>query len=257
MSLPVRVVRSLRTGAFFTLSALWCIAIIVFLFLARGRLFQPMLRIWAWGSLTLFRVRVDGPERTPLEPGRRYVLCSNHRSHLDIFALALALPDVELCFVAKRELERVPIFGAGLKLSGQILVDRDNTEDARRQMREAMASGSGSVVFFAEGTRSAPDELAEFKKGAAVTAIQGGMPLVPVAIAGSGHRLERHSLLVTPGVIRVRLGQPIDTAGLGEDDREALTAEARERVGEMLASLESEANRVRPAGITGSVRARV
>ncbi|HWP35775.1 MAG TPA: lysophospholipid acyltransferase family protein [Thermodesulfobacteriota bacterium] len=169
------------------------------------------------------RYRVEGRERIPEGP---VVFVANHRSHLDIPVLCLALGR-PLRFVAKRELVRIPFFGWALFLLGHITVDRRNPEQARLALERAAGRVRGglSVLFFAEGTRGTPEliarsRLAPLKKGGIVLALTAGVPLVPVAIAGTERILPKGSLAVRPGEVRVRIGPPLDTRGLTLADRD-------------------------------------
>jgi 1-acyl-sn-glycerol-3-phosphate acyltransferase len=93
-------------------------------------------------------------------------------------------------------------------------------------------------VFFAEGERSANGDLSAFKKGGAAFAIDAGLPVVPVAVAGSEQVLPKHSLMVMPGSIRVAFGEPIPTVGLLASDRERVTTIAHDRVRDLLQRIE-------------------
>jgi 1-acyl-sn-glycerol-3-phosphate acyltransferase len=65
-------------------------------------------------------------------------------------------------------------------------------------------------------------------------AIEAGVPVVPVAIEGSGAVLPSAGFRVRPGTIRVRFGAPLATTGLQSTDRNALARRAREAVVELL-----------------------
>jgi 1-acyl-sn-glycerol-3-phosphate acyltransferase len=90
-----------------------------------------------------------------------------------------------------------------------------------------------SVLIFPEGGRSL-EGLKPFKEGAAYIAIKAGVPVVPVALIGTLQVLPMHSLNVRPGHVTLRVGDPIPTANLKSHDREMLTQQLRERVGELL-----------------------
>ena len=239
-----KLLRALRVAVFFAVSPLYLVAVIVVILVSHDvRHWYPLVRLWADHSLRWFRVGVEADAAHRIEPGRDYVLLCNHRSHFDIFALFVSLPHTYTRWVAKRELEKVPLFGYALKISGQILVNRNDHSQAIDELRRHLGESGMSVVFFAEGQRSDDARLMPFKKGGAAFAIDAGLPLVPIAIAGSEHVLEKHSLMVSPGTITVKVGEPIETRGLTIDDRGALTERARAQVEEMLEQLEpSERN---------------
>ena len=159
---------------------------------------------------------------------RPCVFVANHLSWIDVLALAAVVPP-PVRFVAKRELGRVPLFGAALRTGRHIVIDRrDRTaalsayQEAARVIREGM-----SAMIFAEGTRSRDGRLQEFKKGPFVLAIAAQVPVVPVMIEGTYQVLPRGAWAPRPGPITIRFGDPIATQGLTYDDRDALSARVR------------------------------
>ena len=235
-----RTVASLRLGVFYLFSALFIpVILLVALLDSTGSAYYPLARFWARTGLAIFRIRVAATGVERLKAGQDYVLLANHRSHFDTLAVVDALDSRETRWVAKRELTKVPLFGYGLKVTGQILVDRRDNAQAIAELRKNLGKRGVSVVFFGEGERSYGRKLAPFKKGGAAFAIDAGLPVVPVAIAGSEHVLPKRSLIVLPGLIRVAFGEPISTEGMTAADREELTKLAQDRVVHLLADMES------------------
>jgi 1-acyl-sn-glycerol-3-phosphate acyltransferase len=169
-------------------------------------------------------VSVRGSEH--LASGGPFVLTPNHQSHLDILALLGFLPG-RTRFAAKRELWRHPIVGGVLDTLDMVPIDRENPEVAVAALARTDAR-AGSLVIFPEGTRSRDGRLREFKKGAFVLAIRAGLPVVPVICRGTRRLMPRGSrLTVVPGRVELVVEEPIPTAGLGYDDRDALAARVR------------------------------
>ena len=54
------------------------------------------------------------------------------------------------------------------------------------------------------------------------------MPIVPVAVDGSWRVVPRGSSLMHPGDVKVRIGEPIPTAGLKQEDLEPLIRKVRD-----------------------------
>lgn len=238
-SLPARIIASLRLGFFYLFSALFIpLILLVALVTPGGSAYYPLARFWARAALKIFRIRVSAEGMDRLTPGQDYVLLANHRSHFDPLAVVDALDLRETRWVAKRELTKVPLFGYGLKVTGQILVDRRDNAQAVAALRANLGKHGVSVVFFAEGERSHGRRLAPFKKGGAAFAIDAQLPIVPVAISGSERVLPKHSLVVLPGRIHIVFGDPISTDRMGPEDRERLTLLAQDRVQSLLAGLE-------------------
>ncbi len=163
-----------------------------------------------------------------IDPDRPQILVANHSSWFDILALTAYLPGRTL-FVAKQELGKIPVFGRAARACGHIFIDRydrNRAVDSLAAARKILEEESPTVIMFPEGTRSATGELMRFKKGAFVLAIQTGVDVVPVAISGSREILRKGSLMVHPGTIRVRFGEPIRIEGLDLDHRNELTDRA-------------------------------
>ena len=181
------------------------------------------LNRWASGA----RVTARGLEN--LDRSRSYVFMSNHESNADIIAIAYALQDFQLRWVAKKELLRVPVFGAALRALGSVVIDRTDREAAIEVYREARArmESGVSVMVFPEGTRGPGDALLPFKKGGFVLALETGMPIVPIGVLGTRAVMPRNGWTIDAGEVEVRIGRPIETAGRTLDDRNRLIEEVR------------------------------
>lgn len=181
-------------------------------------------RRWARGILRAAgcRVKLEGVGHLRRDEPR--IIVSNHQSWFDVFALAAHLP-VRYRFVAKKELTRIPVFGAAWQALGHVSIDREDRSaaiEALDQAAQGIHQEAVAVVIFPEGTRSPTGELQPFKKGAFVLAIQAGVPVVPVAVTGTHEIMPKGSWRVSPGEIRVRLGEPLSTDELVHRDREDL-----------------------------------
>jgi 1-acyl-sn-glycerol-3-phosphate acyltransferase len=168
---------------------------------------------WAIGRVTiqplvqvLTKLKVYGKERVPLEGG--CVLACNHYSWIDPPALGAASPR-SVHFMAKVEAHGVPGLGQLIRAFGTFPVRRGESDrDAVRMMRQAVRDGH-ALGLFVEGTRQRSGIPGEVQSGAAMVALQEGVPIVPVAIHGSQHW--------TPGnlhPVSVAWGEPMTFAGL-------------------------------------------
>ena len=187
-----------------------------------GRAAHRIGRLWARSILLASRVGVEVKGAENLEPDRTYVFAANHSSAFDILVLMGRLP-FEFKWLAKEELFRIPVFGRGMKVAGNIPIDRSNPRAWVRslnQVAEKIRAGT-SVVIFPEGTRSKDGSILEFKRGGFTIAARSGVPVVPVSISGAHRVLPSKTLDLNPGPIRLVLGRPIPTAGLdraGQDE---------------------------------------
>ena len=196
-----------------------------------GRLF----RLWAVLVVRVnpvWRVRVEG--RLPPGP---CVVVANHESMLDVLLLSM-LPR-EMKWMAKESLFRLPWVGWMLRLAGDIAVRRGDREGGARALQEARGwlQRGVPVMVFPEGTRSRTAELLPFKPGAFQLAIELGLPVVPVALAGTAAGMPQGGIWVRPARPAARVLEPLPVAGLAVADAPRLAAEARERIEEARAKL--------------------
>ena len=187
-----------------------------------GDLVLWLARWWSRGVLASAGVRVRVRSHATFDPKRSYVVMPNHLSMVDIWAIFLAVP-VPLRFIAKKQLGLIPLFGWARRAGRFIFIDRQNAASARRTIDGAAdrIRAGCSVVIFPEGTRSRDGRLGAFKKGGFHLAINSGADVVPVAIRGTREVMPRGAFLIRAGVVEIEIGEPVSTAGLGPDDRQA------------------------------------
>ena len=170
---------------------------------------------------------------------------ATHQSNLDIVTYGSIFPRGTVA-VGKKEILRIPLFGWFFKVTGNILLDRQNRQSAVRSIAaaaERIKSEGLSVWMFPEGHRNLTPTLLPFKKGAFHLAIAGQVPIVPIVSEPIAVILDAHRGLVRPGTMRVRVLAPIPTAGLGPEDVDRLLDEvhaAMQRARDELASSSSE-----------------
>jgi 1-acyl-sn-glycerol-3-phosphate acyltransferase len=191
---------------------------------------ERLARRWAALILRAAGAKVVLENASVIDPDRPQVLVANHVSWFDVVALIVHLPG-SWVFVAKKELEKVPLFGAAAGTVGTIFIDRDDRSsavDSLGSARRSLEERRPTIIMFPEGTRSVTGELQRFKKGAFVLAIQAGAEVVPAAIFGSRHVMRKGSLLIRSGTITVRFGEPIPIEEYDMARRNDLTNVARE-----------------------------
>ncbi len=197
---------------------------------------QAVPRWWARFITRLcgVRVEVEGLEKLP--SGRPYIFGANHQSQYDIYSLQGYLA-VNFRWLAKMELFQIPFLGSAMRYAGCIPIDRMRGRQAMESLNEAaerIAAGT-SVVIFPEGTRSRDGKMQDFKSGGMVLAIKSGVPLVPLAIIGSHEVLPKGELLARPGLIRIRVGTPIETKPYSVKQKQELAHRLQLEVAALLA----------------------
>lgn len=180
----------------------------------RYRLTMGWPRMAVWGARVFCGVkwRVEGEHNLPDGPA---IVLAKHQSAWETLFLPSHLPR-EVCFVYKRELHRIPFFGWGLALLRMIPIDRARGKEAFEQVvqvgQQRLDEGRWPILF-PEGTRIAPGKMGRFKMGGALLATRTGTPIIPIAL-NAGEVWPRHAFTKKPGVITVRIGEPIDPQGL-------------------------------------------
>jgi 1-acyl-sn-glycerol-3-phosphate acyltransferase len=189
-------------------------------------------------GLAGIRYRVRGRERIP--KNRAVVFCSNHESNVDPPVLFQTLHK-RLHVLFKAELTKLPVLGAVMVAGGFVPVERDKREASMASIERAAQSirSGNSFLIFPEGTRSKTDEMLPFKKGGFIMAIKAQAPIIPVAVSGGRTSMRKGSWIVRPVMVDVRIGDPVETAGMSLDQRDELIEIVRARIEELRQDLKA------------------
>jgi len=188
-------------------------------------------RLWAMGILAVTGTRTTVRGKENIDKSRSYIIISNHQSHFDILAIVVRL-GIQYRWIIKKEIRKVPLFGYALHASRNIFIDRSNRQSAISSINDGvdrLPPGVG-VLFFAEGTRSPDGTIREFKKGGFVTAVEKGLPILPVTVNGSRKVLPKHRLVYRSGKIEVVVAKPIETVDCTPETIDALVKKTRDTI---------------------------
>jgi len=192
------------------------ISLLSSVFDASGNLGHKCARAWSWFILktTGVRVRVEGLER--LDPSRSYVFAANHQSFYDIPIVFASLP-FQLRIISKESVGRVPFLGWHLRRTGHVLVDRSKAGAGTVKKMARLVAAGHSLVVFPEGTRSLDGSVAKFKGGSFMIAVQAGLPIVPLSLAGSRHVMFKGQLMAQPAEVTLTVHPPVETSAVAKD----------------------------------------
>ncbi len=149
----------------------------------------------SWGSAIMNTFKVDlhiqGKENLPAKGPVVYAV--NHEGYFDIPACCAAFNTVQIGFVAKDNLERIPLYGEWIKNIRSVLLKRDDPRAALKAIQYGieLIEQDFSLVVFPEGTRSKGGEIKEFKKGSLRLATKPGVPVIPVTLKGTSDIFEK------------------------------------------------------------------
>lgn len=165
--------------------------------------------LWARSLCKLNGIHVEIKGLENISKDRAQIFVANHQSFFDIFALSGYLP-VQIRWVAKASLFKIPFVGWSMKAAGYISVDRSNKKKAYQSFVatvEKIKQGN-SVVIFPEGTRSEDGTIGPFKKGGHLLAIRAKAPMVPLTLIGTGNIIKKGSLIIKPGPVKIIVSPP-------------------------------------------------
>ena len=169
-------------------------------------------KFWARSSLWLLKVICDthvefrGTENIPKGP---FIIAAKHQSAWETFALIMLFDD--FCYILKRELTFIPLFGWYIWKCDQIAINRSQGSSALAQVEEKarLIFAQGRPLFiFPEGTRRPAGAPGVYKFGVAHLYDACQVPCLPVAL-NSGLFWARRSLLKRPGTVVIDILPPI------------------------------------------------
>ena len=158
-----------------------------------------------------------------------YVFISNHTSIMDIMLTCIVFPNHPICFVGKKELVKIPIFGTIYKRIC-VMVDRTSAKsraDVYRRCAEKMEEGN-SIAIFPEG--GVPDDtsiiLDDFKDGAFILSSKHNSPIAVYTFIGLKEMFPFENSKGYPGRVKVYFNGIIEPTNSPKD----LKAEAYEEI---------------------------
>jgi len=165
----------------------------------------------------IYRPTIEGleniPRRGPL------ILASNHLSFIDSMVIPMVAPR-RVAFLAKSDY----FTGTGVKgaltrrwftFFDMIPVDRDDHRSAQESLDAALGvlRAGGAFGIYPEGTRSLDGRLYRGRTGTAWLALAAGVPVVPVALAGTDRLQPVGSRFPRRAKVTVQFGPPLDFVG--------------------------------------------
>jgi long-chain acyl-CoA synthetase len=203
--------------------------------------FYVVMRGVYYLSKLLFRLRVSGLDQFPKESS--FLICPNHLSYTDAFFLVSCLPYRvfrRLFFVGFSEYFGSRVTGFLGRLANVIPIDADtNLILAMRLAAEGLRHGK-VLCIFPEGSRSIDGTLQEFRRGAAILAVEHQLPMMPVGLIGTYQVWPRDSLRIRLYPVAVKFGKPIKPLdGIPAQDSypyDQITEQLRNAVAELISA---------------------
>lgn len=185
------------------------------------------LRIVQWAFKVILwiagvNVTVIGEEHIPDEP---VLYIGNHRSFFDVpitYSRCRRLTG----FVAKKEIEKVPLLSTWMRFLYCLFLDRDDVRAGLKTILTAIEQVKNgiSIFIFPEGTRNKGEELSvlPFHDGSFKIAEKTGCAVVPVSINNSVQILEAHFPFIRKTHVVLEYGEPIYPNTLDKEAKKQL-----------------------------------
>ncbi len=164
----------------------------------------------AWANMQKYLIGFDIKQIG--EPDSRAdMILVNHQSLLDITSLEAIYPK-DLCWVAKKEIRDIPLFGHILQAPKMIVIDRKDRRSLIKMLKEAkIRLSEGRVIaIFPEGTRGKGDKILKFQNGAKYIAEKLDLLVQPVVVFNTRNILDSQNLKAKSGTIIVKYLDLID-----------------------------------------------
>lgn len=174
---------------------------------------------WAKFVMKLAGAKITfiGEENIP--KNQTVLFVANHQSNFDI-PLLMSSINVPKGFIAKKELEKLPMISTWMRYIKCIFMDRSNLRKSAEAIVEGtkLLRGGYSMVIFPEGTRSKGAPIGDFKAGSFKLATKSKCPIVPVTIDGTYKLLEANNNWIKAADIRLVIHPPIDVTSLSKEE---------------------------------------
>jgi len=204
--------RSLAFAVVFYLWSILCAIAIMPLLVAPRRWMIKAMALWASAVIGLLRlicgieVEFRGLEHLPRGRG---LVAAKHQCMFDTMGPLTVFPDA--CYVMRRSLLRIPIYGWFALKAGMLAVDRDGGAGALRRLiadARSLLKEPRQLVIFPEGTRMPAGAKVDYQPGVAGLYRDLGLPCTPMA-TNSGAHWPPHGILRRPGLLVYEFLEPI------------------------------------------------
>lgn len=168
-----------------------------------SRAYRVIYAIFAGIVGFLFGYKVINSEKERDEGG--YIVCGNHVSATDAIALCYAFRKNQVCFMAKKELFKIPVLAPLIKLLGAFPIDRSGSDVGAIKSAVRLVESGSCLGIFPQGHRypGVDPRGTKTKNGMALIATKTKADIVPCYIwrKNNRFRLFRRTYIIIGDVI--------------------------------------------------------
>ncbi len=178
------------------------------------------------------KVKVKGIENIPKD--RACLFITNHRGYFDILLGYTTIP-MRCSYIAKKEMEHMPLIAPWMRLLDCQFLDRDNIKEGMKTILTAidLVKSGQSIVISPEGTRNTGDELLPFHEGSFKIATKSGCPIIPVAINNTNAVFEDQLPWIKSAKVCIEYGKPLYLEEMTKEQKKALPETTKAIIQEM------------------------
>ncbi|XOD69960.1 MAG: 1-acylglycerol-3-phosphate O-acyltransferase [Sodalis sp. (in: enterobacteria)] len=198
---------------------------------------------WFGRMSPLFGIRVEVRLTEGVKLPQNCIYIANHQNNYDMVTVSYVVQPRTIT-VGKTSLLWIPLFGLLYWLTGNLLIDRNNSTSAHSTLTKVaqnIKKRNVSIWMFPEGTRSRGRGLLPFKTGAFYTAIIADVPIVPICVSNTSNKIKLNRW--SNGLVIIEILQPVETAGYSREHVRTLTRYCREIMKTKLDELNAEVAR--------------
>lgn len=170
------------------------------------------------------KTTVIGYDNIPKDEAVLFV--GNHRSYFDVIIAYSMMPNLT-GFVAKKEIEKVPLLSTWMRFVYCLFLDRDNIKEGLKTILKGIEyiKNGISITVFPEGTRNKnPHGVAAFKEGSLKFAEKSGCKIIPVVQNNTAACMEAHLPWIKKAHTVIEFCEPIDISTLDKEQKKFLGA---------------------------------
>ena len=167
------------------------------------------------------KTTVIGLERIPKDEPVLFV--GNHQSYFDIIISYSLMPRLT-GYVAKKEIEKIPLLRTWMKYLYCLFLDRDDIREGMKTIVQGIEyiKNDISIAIFPEGTTSKDGVLLSFHEGSLKFAEKSGCKIVPMVQNNTRFLWEMQKPKIRKTHTVLEFCEPIDVKELSKEERKHL-----------------------------------